>query len=188
MAVRHGHGSAGGQIQVGITGLPAVQAYAKSGKLRIIGLTTGERFASAPDYSTVAEQGFPGFSAPPWSGFFAPKGTPKALVEKISADMREVMTDPAAKEKMIAAGSEFTLRLRSSSRPSSIRKSPSGPRPSRSRAHAWIDGSCLRCGVRVPRRSPLMSRCFPARPFGLALFRPAFSSKPAPRSWAVQCP
>ncbi|OZI71468.1 Bug family tripartite tricarboxylate transporter substrate binding protein [Bordetella genomosp. 12] len=98
----------GGQIQVGITGLPAVQAYAKSGKLRIIGLTTGERFASAPEYPTVAEQGFPGYSAPPWSGFFAPKGTPKALVEKISADMREVMADPAAKEKMIAAGSEFT--------------------------------------------------------------------------------
>lgn len=98
----------GGQIQVGITGLPAVQAYAKSGKLKIVALTTADRFASAPDYPTVAEQGFAGYAAPPWSGFFAPKGTPKALVEKISADMREVMSDPKAKEKMIAAGSEFT--------------------------------------------------------------------------------
>ncbi|KNY09695.1 LacI family transcriptional regulator [Achromobacter piechaudii] len=98
----------GGQIQVGITGLPAVQAYAKSGKLKIIALTTANRFASAPDYPTVAEQGFAGYAAPPWSGFFAPKGTPKALVEKISADMRDVMSDPKAKEKMIAAGSEFT--------------------------------------------------------------------------------
>ena len=98
----------GGQIQVGITGLPAVQAYAKSGKLKIVALTTADRFASAPDYPTVAEQGFPGFAAPPWSGFFAPKGTPKPLVEKISADMRDVMSDPKAKEKMIAAGSEFT--------------------------------------------------------------------------------
>ncbi|ARP96235.1 Bug family tripartite tricarboxylate transporter substrate binding protein [Bordetella genomosp. 13] len=98
----------GGQIQVGITGLPAVQAYAKSGKLKLIALTTADRFSSAPDYQTVAEQGFPGFAAPPWSGFFAPKGTPKALVEKISADMREVMADPAAKAKMVAAGSEFT--------------------------------------------------------------------------------
>ncbi|MOA35377.1 Tripartite tricarboxylate transporter family receptor [compost metagenome] len=98
----------GGQIQVGITGLPAVQAYAKSGKLKIIALTTANRFASAPDYATVAEQGFPGYAAPPWSGFFVPKGTPKPLVEKISSDMREVMSDPKAKEKMIAAGSEFT--------------------------------------------------------------------------------
>ncbi|CAB3900630.1 tripartite tricarboxylate transporter substrate binding protein [Achromobacter mucicolens] len=98
----------GGQIQVGITGLPAVQAYAKSGKLKIVALTTAERFASAPDYPTVAEQGFAGYAAPPWSGFFAPKGTPKPLVEKISADIREAMSDPKAKEKMIAAGSEFT--------------------------------------------------------------------------------
>ncbi|QVQ26364.1 Bug family tripartite tricarboxylate transporter substrate binding protein [Achromobacter deleyi] len=98
----------GGQIQVGITGLPAVQAYAKSGKLKIVALTTADRFASAPDYATVAEQGFTGYAAPPWSGFFAPKGTPKPLVDKISADMREVMADPKAKEKMIAAGSEFT--------------------------------------------------------------------------------
>lgn len=98
----------GGQIQVGITGLPAVQAYAKSGKLKIIALTTADRFASAPEYPTVAEQGFPGFNAPPWSGFFAPKGTPKELVEKISADMRDVMADPVAKEKIAASGSEFT--------------------------------------------------------------------------------
>ncbi|OZI39057.1 LacI family transcriptional regulator [Bordetella genomosp. 1] len=98
----------GGQIQVGITGLPAVQAYAKSGKLKVIALTTGERFASAPDYPTVAEQGFPGFVAPPWSGFFAPKGTPKPIVDKLSAAMREVMADPVLKEKMVAAGSEFT--------------------------------------------------------------------------------
>ncbi|SEJ69978.1 tripartite tricarboxylate transporter substrate binding protein [Achromobacter sp. NFACC18-2] len=98
----------GGQIQVGITGLPAVQAYAKSGKLKIVAVTTAERFASAPDYPTVAEQGFAGYAAPPWSGFFAPKGTPKPLVDKISADIREAMSDPKAKEKMIAAGSEFT--------------------------------------------------------------------------------
>ena len=56
----------------------------------------------------MAEQGFAGYAAPPWSGFFAPKGTPKPLVDKISADIREAMSDPKAKEKMIAAGSEFT--------------------------------------------------------------------------------
>ena len=98
----------GGQIQVGITGLPAVQAYIKSGQLKVIALTTADRFVSAPDYKTVAEQGFPDYVAPPWSGFFAPKGTPKELVEKISADMREVMQDPATKQKMLEAGSAFT--------------------------------------------------------------------------------
>jgi tripartite-type tricarboxylate transporter receptor subunit TctC len=97
----------GGQIQVGITGLPAVMPFAKSGKLRVIALTTPTRFLSAPEYPTVAEQGFPGFSSPPWSGFFVPKGTPKAIVDKISADIGEVMKDPVTKQKMIDAGSEF---------------------------------------------------------------------------------
>jgi len=98
----------GGQIQIGITGLPAMQAHAKNGRLKILALTTGERFASAADYPTVAEQGFPGFAAAPWSGFFAPKGTPKPIVEKISAAMHAVMSDPALKEKIAAAGSAFT--------------------------------------------------------------------------------
>ncbi|MDQ2141144.1 tripartite tricarboxylate transporter substrate binding protein [Alcaligenaceae bacterium A4P071] len=98
----------GGQIQVGITGLPAVQAYVKSGKLKMIAVTTAERFPSTPDYPTVAEQGFPGFSAPPWSGFFVPKGTPKPIIDKLSADMRSVMEQPETKAKMLAAGSEFT--------------------------------------------------------------------------------
>jgi len=97
----------GGQIQVGVTGLPAAQPFIKAGKLKLIAVTTAQRFVGAPDYPTVAEQGFPGFAAPAWSGFFAPKGTPKALVEKISADIRSVMQDPQAREKMLAAGSEF---------------------------------------------------------------------------------
>ncbi len=97
----------GGQIPIGMTGLPAVQPYVKSGKLRLIAITTATRFASAPEYPTVAEQGFAGYAAAPWSGFFAPKGTPKAVVDKISADIREIMADPVVKQKVVDAGSEF---------------------------------------------------------------------------------
>jgi tripartite-type tricarboxylate transporter receptor subunit TctC len=97
-----------GQIPVGITGLPAVLPYVKAGKLKLIAITTAQRFSSAPELPTVAEQGFPGYSAAPWSGFFVPAATPQALVNKISADMREVMADPVARQKMIEAGSEFT--------------------------------------------------------------------------------
>jgi tripartite-type tricarboxylate transporter receptor subunit TctC len=96
-----------GEIQVGITGLPAVLPYAKAGKLKILAVTTAERFASAPDYPTVSEQGFPGFAAVPWAGFFAPKNTPDALVNKISFDLREIMSDPVVKQKIAALGNEF---------------------------------------------------------------------------------
>lgn len=97
----------GGQIQVGITGLPAAQPFIKSGKLRLIAITTAERFSTAPDYPTVAEQGFANFAAPAWSAFFAPKNTSPALVEKISADLQAVMQDPEVKTKMLLAGSEL---------------------------------------------------------------------------------
>ncbi len=98
----------GGQVMVGITGLPAVLPYLKSGRLKLLAVTTAKRFPSAPEYATVAEQGFPGFSAAPWSGFFVPAKTPRPLVEKISADMREVMAQPETRRKMLEAGSEFT--------------------------------------------------------------------------------
>ena len=97
----------GGQIQIGITGLPAVQPHVKAGKLKLIAITTAKRAPGAPAYPTVAEQGFPGFAAAPWSGFFAPKGTPPALVARISADLADVMKAPELAQKMQDLGSQF---------------------------------------------------------------------------------
>ncbi len=95
---------AGGQIQVGITGLPSVLPQARAGRVRMIAVTTTERSAAAPEVGTVAEQGFPGFIAAPWSGFFAPKGTPREIVEKLAADINIAMQAPDARQKMVEAG------------------------------------------------------------------------------------
>ena len=97
----------GGQVQVGITGLPAMQAHAKAGKIRILAVTTPNRVASNPELPSIAEQGFPGFSAAPWAGFFVPKGTPPAIVSKLAADLIKVMQMPEVKEKMANLGSEL---------------------------------------------------------------------------------
>ena len=97
----------GGQIQIGITGLPAVQQHVKAGTLKLIAITTAKRAPGAPNYPTIAEQGFPGFAAAPWSGFFAPKGTPPAIVAKLAADLAEVMKDPELGKKMQELGSEL---------------------------------------------------------------------------------
>ena len=96
-----------GQIQIGITGLPAVQQHVKAGTLKLIAITTAKRAPGAPNYPTIAEQGFPGFAAAPWSGFFAPKGTPPAIVAKLAADLAEVMKDPELGKKMQELGSEL---------------------------------------------------------------------------------
>jgi tripartite-type tricarboxylate transporter receptor subunit TctC len=95
----------GGQVQVGITGLPAMQAHASAGRIRILAVTTPARVASNPDVPTVAEQGFAGFAAAPWSGFFVPRGTPRPVVEKLSADLIAVMRLPEVRDRMAAMGS-----------------------------------------------------------------------------------
>lgn len=95
----------GGQIQVGITGLPAMQAQAKAGKIRILAVTTPERVASNPEIPTVSEQGFPGFSAAPWAGFFVPRGTPQPIVDKLAASLIKAMQMPEVTQKMAELGS-----------------------------------------------------------------------------------
>jgi tripartite-type tricarboxylate transporter receptor subunit TctC len=107
----------GGTLTVGITGLPALQQHIKAGKLKLIGLTTAQRSPSYPDYKTVAEQGFPNFNAAPWAGFLAPKGTPKAVVDKLSNDLMEALKQPDVVQKMNELGSSVVA-----SRPDEFRQ------------------------------------------------------------------
>lgn len=94
----------GGQIQVGVTGLPAVLPHARAGRLRMVAVTTPQRAEAAPEVGTVAEQGLADYVAAPWSGFFAPKGTPPAIVEQISRDMNAAMQLPDVRKRMADAG------------------------------------------------------------------------------------
>jgi tripartite-type tricarboxylate transporter receptor subunit TctC len=75
----------------------------KAGKVRVLAVTT-DRDYSGTGYRTIAEQGFPGFQLGPWSGLFAPKGTPKAIVDKIASDLAEVVDLPEARQKWAALG------------------------------------------------------------------------------------
>src|SRR3546814_5287459 len=92
-----------GFVPVGITGFPSAEPQVKAGKLKLIALTTDKDY-SGNGYPTVAEQGFPGFAAAPWSGVFAPKGTPAPVVQKIAADIKAAMGSPAVVEKMKTLG------------------------------------------------------------------------------------
>jgi tripartite-type tricarboxylate transporter receptor subunit TctC len=96
----------GGQINVMFGPAETVMPHVKSGRLRALAVTSAERFAVLPELPTVAESGVPGYSAVGWFGLFAPAGTPKDLVEKISADANQVLRDPEVKKAMVAAGAE----------------------------------------------------------------------------------
>ncbi len=94
----------GNQLSVGVTGITSVISAYKAGKVKIFAVTSINRSAVAQELPTVAEQGFPGFSGEPWSGFFAPKGTPKPIINKIANDMIEVMKLPDVVKKMTDLG------------------------------------------------------------------------------------
>jgi tripartite-type tricarboxylate transporter receptor subunit TctC len=96
---------AGRQIDAGLTGLPAALPLAKAGRIRILAVTTAERVPAAPEIPTVAEQGFRGFVAAPWAGFFAPRGTPPQVLAKLSDDLIWALTQPDVRQRMAEGGS-----------------------------------------------------------------------------------
>lgn len=94
----------GQQVPVAITGIIGAITGYKAGKVKVLGVTALTRSAAAPELPTVAEQGFPGFSGEPWSGFFAPRGTPKPIVDKLATDMIAVMRLPDVAKRMADLG------------------------------------------------------------------------------------
>jgi tripartite-type tricarboxylate transporter receptor subunit TctC len=85
-----------------ITTLPLVQ----SGKLRALAVSTAQRSKVAPDIPTLAESGVAGFDATAWFGLFAPAGTPRDLVQRLSREVAEAVKDPGVSEKLLKLGAE----------------------------------------------------------------------------------
>jgi tripartite-type tricarboxylate transporter receptor subunit TctC len=94
----------GGQIPMMFINQDVALAHLKAGKLRALAVTSYTRNPSLPDVPTIAESGYPGFSALSWSGLSAPKGTPKAVVDKLEAAMRLAMRSPAIRTRMESQG------------------------------------------------------------------------------------
>ena len=83
-----------GDIQLTMTGAPAVLPHARVGTLRALGVSSLQRVAAMSDIPTIAEQGLPGFEASQWYGILAPAGTPQPIVERLNVEIRKAMTDP----------------------------------------------------------------------------------------------
>ena len=97
----------GGQVTMMFSDALAAVPQIKAGKLRGLAVSSPRRFAFAPDLPTVAEAGVPGFSAVGWTGLLAPAGTPRAVVQKLNAEIVRVLPLPDVKEKLAGDGSEF---------------------------------------------------------------------------------
>ncbi|QFZ85135.1 tripartite tricarboxylate transporter substrate binding protein [Variovorax paradoxus] len=92
------------QIPGMFTNQDSVLPHIKAGKLRALVVTSAHRNPLFPDVPTVAESGYPGFSAVSWTGLSAPKGTPKTVADKLEAAMVKGFADPAVRAKLEANG------------------------------------------------------------------------------------
>src|SRR6202171_12492 len=77
----------GGNVDLYFGNTQAVDALVKGGRLRALAVTSPKRLRAMPDVPTIAESGYPGFEASTWSGLVAPKGTPRPIVERLTADV-----------------------------------------------------------------------------------------------------
>jgi tripartite-type tricarboxylate transporter receptor subunit TctC len=93
----------GGHINLAFDNITLAWPQVKAGRLRALAVSSTERSAIAPDVPTVAET-LPGFDATSWHGVFAPAGTPRAIVDKMAAEMKRILELPETKEKLAELG------------------------------------------------------------------------------------
>jgi tripartite-type tricarboxylate transporter receptor subunit TctC len=86
--------------------LPAARGLVSGGKLAILAVSGSARSAQLPDVPTTVEAGFPNSEYDFWIGFWAPKGTPQAIVEKLNAETVKALQNPATKAKLAASGGD----------------------------------------------------------------------------------
>ena len=94
------------QVQMFVAVSTVAKQQIAAGTVRGLAVTTAQRSVLLPQVPTLAESGFPTFVMPGWGGLMTPAGTPKAIVDKINADVQRAVQDPKVAEKLLAVGME----------------------------------------------------------------------------------
>ncbi len=101
---------AGGQADVMFNGMLATYPHVKSGKLKILAVSSSKRMSAIPDVPTVAEAaGLENFQTGSWQGVLAPPNTPKEIVARLSSEIIKILSTTEMKERMAAQGAEVSI-------------------------------------------------------------------------------
>jgi tripartite-type tricarboxylate transporter receptor subunit TctC len=95
-----------GHISFMVVDLQPALPQIRDGKIRVLGVTTPQRVAVAPDIPTLAENGLPGFELVAWQGVVAPAGTPRSIVDVLAEQIGKLLADPATPERFKTAALE----------------------------------------------------------------------------------
>ncbi len=94
----------GGQTDMIFATSGSVGSFIDSGKLRALAITSAERSTAYPGVPTVAEAGVPGYATEGWYGFYAPAGTPAAVIDKLNAATRKAASGEIFRSKVVSEG------------------------------------------------------------------------------------
>ena len=94
----------GGQVMLMFSNIPVSLSQARSGRLRVLAVTSAQRVSTLPEVPTIAESGLPGYEAATWFGFFAPSAVPREIIAKLNADAVAGLNTPEVKERMAGQG------------------------------------------------------------------------------------
>lgn len=94
----------GGQVDIMCDQTTSTTGQIKGGKVKAYGITSEKRVSSLPDLPTLEEQGLKGANVGIWHGVYAPKGTPKPVMDKLVKALQEALADPGVKQKFTELG------------------------------------------------------------------------------------
>jgi tripartite-type tricarboxylate transporter receptor subunit TctC len=93
-----------GHVQLSFMTVLEASGHIKAGKLRALAVTSDKRVNALPDVPTLGEAALPGFNSISWIGLLAPAGTPREIVDKVAADVREALARDEVKDKLVQLG------------------------------------------------------------------------------------
>ena len=96
----------GGELQVYFSAPVVAIPQMKAGRVRALGVSTKKRLAVIPGVPTIAEAGVPGYEVVGWNGILAPAKTPRAIIERLNADIVKVIRTPEVEADILAQGIE----------------------------------------------------------------------------------
>src|SRR6478752_7141735 len=99
----------GNHVDFYFPGFPAAAPHVKGGNLKMLAISAGERSPAAPEMPTVAEvTGIKDYDFTLWAGFFAPRGTPQPVIDRLNKEINGVLAQPDVKARLEAAGAVVT--------------------------------------------------------------------------------
>jgi tripartite-type tricarboxylate transporter receptor subunit TctC len=102
----------GGQVDFMCDQTTNTTSHIKAGKVKVYGVTTRKRVASLPDVPTLQESGLAGFEVAVWNGLYAPKNTPKAVIDTLAKALQQALTDPSLIQRFAELGTDVATKDR----------------------------------------------------------------------------